>query len=566
MNYKGKGFIDCTDVYLNEIDRTIKTLKRMREAWLRVPSCSNYELFQYAEDDFYLYRFFVNALTRNTNEMVEIIIYQLLQRYHVEFRDDYEDFSFVIEDSDNRIGYRFDDFYGDDDVDEILRKNEVDKGVIIRNWKDNNYSSKKIKRENSSSKYNNLISVMLLKEFFLQYFDLKEYELFYKYIEEYIVTAKDVLGYKTVKYLSNMNLATQKICAEKEILEWDYCNYAYKIIDDTNEKISKLLYVQNIDLERFHDEITTNYLTNSLYKSIVGVNEYSCSFITSEWLYHSLKEKKNYDYTAVISGYLKSIEQLLHKIVMVNLNNNCRIAINNEIQTEIEKNNISLYYYDLKRKKWKNAYPNTKYKYIDLNSENEKYMDTSIGTYEYFLRVNRHIFIDESLSDIIADMVSCFRIECRNGYFHRHNLQDWEIVEITRNNALYLYYLLLGGCVIPESQMYQLGMCNVDEFDELCKKIREFRRYRSGFVFEYENRKTIKVIYDTLNNVMEFSTEGREHYQSLLFYEVDDFSVLSYEKLEMGISEGQMVYLTRDSLPKKIYGYYKDGELIEIKV
>jgi hypothetical protein len=191
-------------------------------------------------------------------------------------------------------------------------------------------------------------------------------------------------------------------------------------------------------------------------------------------------------------------------------------------------------------------------------------MDSSIGTFEYFLRNNPYIFENPNLTKTIADMVCCFRTECRNGYFHTHNLTDWDIVEKTRDNAIYLYFVLLGACLIPKNKIGELKMSSSDGFDELCKKIREFRHYNPEFIFEYEDSSSQKLIYDTINNTIEYTDDGVEHYETLLFYRVDEFSLEAYEQLDEGIKEEQKVYLSRDSLPKKIYGIYRNGEKEDI--
>lgn len=185
-------------------------------------------------------------------------------------------------------------------------------------------------------------------------------------------------------------------------------------------------------------------------------------------------------------------------------------------------------------------------------------MDSSIGTFEYFLRYNPKIFNNSQLANMISDMVCCFRTECRNSYFHIHNLKNWDTVEKTRSNALYLYYILLGECIIPEEKECELGINSTDDFDELCKKIREFRHYNSEFIFEYADGRTKNLIFDFINNTVEYTDDGVEHYQSLLFYEVDEFSLEAYENLDDGIREEEKVYLTRETVPTRIIGVYRD--------
>ena len=115
------------------------------------------------------------------------------------------------------------------------------------------------------------------------------------------------------------------------------------------------------------------YVGNRLYKTMIGQNEYAESFITSEWLYHSLKGTENYDLTAIISGYLKSIEQLLYTVVMMNIDNKCKIAMSQESQIREKAYNEGVQVYEKQKGVWKLWYPeskkeykNKRYPYIDL--------------------------------------------------------------------------------------------------------------------------------------------------------------------------------------------------------
>lgn len=364
-----------------------------------------------------------------------------------------------------------------------------------------------------------------------------------------------------------MNLATQKTYLEKILLDWQYKSYEFKIIDRSDKRVQNFLYFsQNLFPKTELDTMHKNYISDSIYKAMLGNQEFAESFLTSEWLFHSLKELKHFDYTAIISGYLKSVEQLLYKIVMLNIDNNCKISMSGAKETfnKAKENQITIYkrYHDT----WTMIPPDRKekYKYIDLTSAQVQYMDSSIGTFEYFLRNNPHILVYPERAKTIADMVSCFRIECRNGFFHTHNLSDWKIAEAVRSNAIYLYFILLGGCIIPQTKMSELGFLSDDSFDELCKRIREFQHYNVEFIFEYTDGRKRNLIFDFLNNTIEYTDDGVEHYQSLVFYEVEEFCLEAYEKLNKGIRNDQIVYLRRDNLPTRIFGVYRDGQTEEI--
>ena len=568
--------VDCTDIYTEETEKSLKTLKRFREAWLRSSSGWNSEVFQYADPDFYFYRFAIDRQERNTESLLTAILYRVMERYGLSFDvpDDRRNapFAFIIHVDKQTLGFRYIDFYEDEDVNDILKTYKVDSAYIIRTWKTGR-SDEWIARENGHYLDDGVkLKAIKIEDFFDTYFAEGEYASFASCINTYLKKAREITGYKSIKFLSSMNLATQKAYEEKVLSDWGYDSYNYQIIDGGNRKIQKYLYLST---NRFSDAafraMKENYLDRGIFKTMIGLNEYAESYITSEWLFHSLDGKKNFDYTSVISGYLKSIEQLLHTIVMINVNNSCKISMSgaNNIRGKAYDNAVRIY--ESKGGDWNELFANSKkeylkkkFPYIDLINDQIEYMDSSIGTFEYFLRNNPLIFIDPSLSDVIADMVCCFRTECRNGYFHTHNLDDWGIVEKTRDNAIYLYFVLLGACIIPTNKESELMISETDRFDELCKKIREFRHYNAEFIFEYPDGRKINLIYDFINNTIEYTDDGVEHYISLLFYVVDEFSLEAYEKLDEGIREEQKVYLTRDNLPSKIFGVHRNHNLEEI--
>ncbi len=562
--------ISCVDIYEEELNRSLKTLKRFREAWLRSSSGWNTELFQYADPDFYFYRFAIDRQEKNKEPLIIDILYRVMERYELRFSvpEDRKNvaFDFIIHTEDKSIGYTFTDFYADEDVNQIIEDCGADEAFIIRTWK-HGRSDEWIKRENNHYTEEGLnLKAITIEDFFNEYFGETEFAAFEASVSHYLKDARDITGYQSIKFLSSMNLASQKAFEEKILAEWEYKSYKYQIIDRSNKKIQNYLY---LDSDVFSDtdleKMVENYIHEARYRSLVGGNEYAESFITSEWLYHSLKGRKNFDFTSVISGYLKSIEQLLYILVMLNVDNSCRISMSgaNNIRNEAKRNGIVAY--KQTKNGWVEVSSDTKgFIYIDLTVDQAKYMDSSIGTFEYFRRKNPHIFENSNLAETVADMVCCFRTECRNGYFHTHNLTDWDIVEKTRDNAIYLYFVLLGECLIAESKLSELKISSRDSFDELCKKIREFRHYNAEFIFEYEDGTRQKLIYDFINNTIEYTDDGMEHYASLLFYKVSEFSLEVYEKLDKGVEESQKLYLTRDSLPKKIYGIYRNGDEKEI--
>ncbi|MBQ9408542.1 MAG: kinase [Clostridia bacterium] len=484
-------------------------------------------------------------------------------------------FEFILIHNGNNIGFRFEDFNGNDNVNMIISENDVKFVVIIHTWK-SGIADKWIDRDNSYYQKKGIsCRSITLENFFEHYLNHEEWKSFSGYIDQYLKDIREITGFKSIRFLSSMNLASQKIIEEKQLADWDYTSYTYQIIDPTKDDIKKFLYLSDKHSEKNItrsnlEKIKQQYIDNGLYKTMIGRNSYAQSFTTSEWLFDSLKDRTNFDYTAVICGYLKSVEQLLYTIVMLNLDNNCKITMldanTKSVKKQVEKKGIKTYQRDKEKGIWYSCKITDKgYKYIDLIAEQKTYIKSDMGTFEHFLRYNPHIFIDPSLSETIADMVSCFRAECRNGYFHLDNLTKWEDVKKTRSNAFYLYYVLLGSCILPESRITDLGFIKNDSFDKLCTRIRDFAQNNIKFIFEYVDGRRLKLVYDFQNNTIEFAKDGIEHYENLLFYKVEDFET-AFEQLDEGIHEEQKVYLTRDNLPTKVYGIHRNNELEEIAI
>lgn len=291
---------------------------------------NNKELFRYSDDDFYFYRFAISRMELSRTRLLNSIIYRVMETYEYEFLvPDIQKnvpFEFILIASGEKVGYKYEDFFEDEDVSDLLRKYDVEKAFIIRTTAGCKTNRMKQRNEQYVEK-NVAVEEITIQDFFETLFNHEEYIEFEKQIQDYVNLTKDILGFKSIKVLSAMNLSAQKLFAEKILFEWNYEEARYQIIDEKNEKIKRYLYVKNHDFGDDWEAIKDNYLTEGVYKALIGTETFAESFITSEWLYHSLKGKENFDYTSVVSGYLKSIEQLLHKLVMLNIDNNCVISL-----------------------------------------------------------------------------------------------------------------------------------------------------------------------------------------------------------------------------------------------
>lgn len=565
-------------IYSEEFRKFIQTQKRFREVWMELDAPWNHELFQYANEDFYFYRFNVSRMEKNTHALLKDIIFRLLTLYKADWSKGTAPILFKCKvSSSSTVGYTFDDFYENDDLDEICNENRIDKVFVIRIWK-GAQANEWVARENSQYESHGIsIRAIGISDFFVSQFGKDECQRFEAQLTTFLKEIFDLVGYRSIKFLSSMNLAAQKLVLEKKLLEYASNKMCYTIVDRSKPELQKYLYVDGynfpVNIEKI---IQSNFVKNDLFRVLLGSAEFAESFVTSEWLFHSLEGTEHYDYTSIISGYLKSVEQLLLQIVRANVDNNCKITLKSNKKNDAIHAGVSRYTFVFDKKKkayvFRPILDSSKFpvEYIDLKSNQMDYMDSDLGTFEYFLRNNPDVFFSQlqqqstvnkkSYCAIIADMVSCFRAECRNGYFHTHNLKDWDTVVKIRKNALMIYTLLLGGCDLPTSKTDILKMPAPDWFDTLCMQIQNNRRATLDYVFEYSDNHKVCAVFDFRNNTKEYTDTGMEHYDSLRFYCVPDFSIESYERIDDGSFDSSIITLTRESVPYKIFAVNRNKQ------
>ena len=147
--------------------------------------------------------------------------------------------------------------------------------------------------------------------------------------------------------------------------------------------------------------LAERFLQKKMEYAFVGKSHYAKSFMTSEYLYRYFKKNPMFDYTPIVSGYIKSIEQLLYVI--------CK-------------------------------------SYLYLEKRKENMGSWTMGNYKDFISKNEDIIRPElrKVKDVIVDCLESYRVAIRNQLFHRDFCNDWEKVEYIRKNTIFLYVVLLG--------------------------------------------------------------------------------------------------------------------------
>lgn len=221
--------------------------------------------------------------------------------------------------------------------------------------------------------------------------------------------------------------------------------YAYKIIDPNNfsesEDVRRSQRVEESSKRLLIDAGVLDYYNKRrMYKALIGRSDFAKSFLTSEYLYAQYNENDLFDYTSIVSGYLKSIEQLLSTVVFCFADQGLRIKSNGK------KNHNGEYPASSTRE--------GKVFKMDLSLQEAECVDTTIGSLIHFVRDNKDTLlrIDDPFKAAVIDCLECYRIECRNDSFHSHNNYDWQRVETIRHNTLVLYAIILGAFHMGDDQ------------------------------------------------------------------------------------------------------------------
>ena len=403
---------------------------------------SDFPLFNIASDNFYIYQIYVKDLQSNIrNYLINPILEELLNesgykitsslkgiRRCVSFSnsaiEEYNcyPFQFIIETENIKIGVRYTELHdiddGDDVFRELLNNFRIDKVIILHFSKDMNIVS------NSYSKIID-ISHYSIKNFLDEFINENIYQYFLITLTEAIDDMQELIGFDVIPRLSMSNLAKVRLDLRENLQNVNLKALSYNSQKEFNNLEECDLDIINSNLEKGKAEV------------LLGKSDFAKSYLTSEYLYKVLVDNSNFDYTSVVAGYLKTIEQFLYRLLEYHM----------DIDGSEKWIKVTKY-----MAKGKERRPNPKYKkdrnkqQILVKRHNLKYMDTSLGPLINYIDENEDCCeISKDGKTILTDLLNDYRKSVRNGYFHKHNLEDIEEVRRIRNNTLYLLCFLIGS-------------------------------------------------------------------------------------------------------------------------
>lgn len=362
-----------------------------------------------------------------------------------------------------------------------------------------------------------VIKELSVEEFFVRYFDIEIYKLFLEITKKAVTEARMIIALQAKPQLLRNNLLQFKDTVMEFVTSDSFpkLNYVFdkKRIAPINGKLTSLDQ-QCID-ESFFQE--------GKYESLIGDSEFAQSLITAEYLYQSIAEGLSIDYSSVVLGYIKSIEQLLYLYYSCAFQGKKELDYWDKYRNNKKGNDFDLALPEFRLDPYDSQYRQEKYSH---QIKTGKFAPT-IGTLMYFLRYHDPVWgVSEDGKEYIFSCLDDYREYCRNSHLHKDNIKadDYEKINRIRNNTYVVLYLVLGGFKLlndPDNQN-QLGIFDYS-FDRLLKKIQSNRNriyeieiengYRGMAFFDHGDNPTYKetgAIVDAKLTFVKFEIEWAE--------------------------------------------------------
>lgn len=269
------------------------------------------------------------------------------------------------------------------------------------------------------------LKIMLFEDFILELFGSNELKLFKKEMLTYKDEMHQAVGYQITEIFNVHNFTLLKTELEEELLYFQYDRIKTEKFSELHSADASFRDLNNVNFTN----IKNRFLNRKRYKLLLGNSDFAKSFLTSEWLLKKYFLLSEMDNTFIIAGYLKSIEQLLWDIIRI-------------------------------------IGQGRKIKNVTIEEDNTRKIDTALGSLQYFITN----YENDDLFEIVfgtsthfvmrylRTQLSAWRTKYRNGYFHKQNLENRELINIIRDETLFLYLLILGTISLDEEAMIVLGM------------------------------------------------------------------------------------------------------------
>ena len=166
--------------------------------------------------------------------------------------------------------------------------------------------------------------------------------------------------------------------------------------------------------------------------------DFSRSLISSEWYYDlQVKTDGGIEQTAIVAGYLKSIEQLLCSILLV---------------LSEDENNEFMFFANKEGKE------KTGQDRLPLNYANQKLVLTMAKNILKAIKGNKKSVLRKTkMTDRVIEYLEQYVEKTRNGYMHKDNLYEWSDIQNIRTKTYAAYFMVLGTFFIDLEKLSHIN-------------------------------------------------------------------------------------------------------------
>ncbi|KXT70742.1 hypothetical protein [Streptococcus cristatus] len=406
---------------------------------------SDFSIFNIASDNFYIYQEYEKTLQSDIrNYLINPILEELLNEngYEIEsplekmrscvgFRNsaieqyDLFSFQFIIKRDNIRIGVRYTELYDTDDVvRELIKDFQIDKVIILDFSNDTKIGSNAFFEIIDNSHYS-------IKMFLDEFINENLYQYFLTSLTEVIDDIQKLIGFDVIPRLNMSNLTRVRLKLRESLQGVDFHALRYNSKNKFN------------NLEKYDLDIICSNFEEGKAQVLLGKSDFAKSYLTSEYLYQVLVDNCNFDYTSVVAGYLKTIEQFLYQILLYQLKIDKSEKWIKRGKKYVYRNKKRIY----PRKEEIRENPKNDGSYqILVTRNNLQFMDVSLGSLIWYVTDNENCWeISEQGRKLLNNFLLDYKDSVRNGYFHKHNLEDIEEMKRIRNNTLFLLNFMIGS-------------------------------------------------------------------------------------------------------------------------
>lgn len=375
------------------------------------------------------------------------------------------------------------------------RINHIDE-LFILDW--HGLSEKELHEVNRNYVGKKLSTVMTIEQFTARYFSKINFEYLFNKLCIAIKMARKIISLRAIPQLLPNNMFNFKCSIIEKFSKEKVETFKYEFEDGSNLRITD------------PDDIAVlnnSFFDKNLREALIGNGDFAKSFITSEYLFGIINNGLCIDYTSVVVGYIKSVEQLLYLLYKSAFEGKSNMIYWDKCKNlqDFDVSLLDKYRFDPYNpdKGWKQE----KY-YHHVKTGNNA---PEIGELTRFLRYyTKMCALSESGKEFVYKCLEDFRRYNRNAHFHKDNIEfcEYSRIERIRNNTHICLYYLLGGFILLDQSTpinEQLGIINY-RFEQFYQEITQKRRRFFNAKFSDGDECVIYYLVDDVN--VDFNADG----------------------------------------------------------